>query len=51
MGLLQGMTHSEIAKATGMPLGTVKTQMRRGLIQVRQWMNLDAPAKLERATP
>ena len=43
MGLLEGMTHSEIASATGMPLGTVKTQMRRGLIQVRQWMKLDTP--------
>ena len=43
MGLLEGMTHSEIARATGMPLGTVKTQMRRGLIQVRQWMGLAAP--------
>jgi RNA polymerase sigma-70 factor, ECF subfamily len=41
MGLLQGMTHSEISRATGMPLGTVKTQMRRGLMQVRQWMHLE----------
>lgn len=38
MGLVQGMTHSEIADATGMPLGTVKTQMRRGLIKVRELM-------------
>ncbi len=44
MGLLEGMTHSEIAGATGMPLGTVKTQMRRGLIQVRLWLNIDIPA-------
>ena len=49
MGLLEGMTHSEIAKATGMPLGTVKTQMRRGLIQVRQWMGLGAAVRLEPA--
>ena len=49
MGLLEGMTHSEIAKATGMPLGTVKTQMRRGLIQVRQWMGLAAGVRLEPA--
>jgi DNA-directed RNA polymerase specialized sigma24 family protein len=38
MGLLQGLTHSEIAEALHMPLGTVKTMMRRGLIQVRQFM-------------
>jgi DNA-directed RNA polymerase specialized sigma24 family protein len=44
------MTHSEIATATGMPLGTVKTQMRRGLIQVRQWMNLGNPAAIGEAT-
>lgn len=49
MGLLEGMTHSEIAHATGMPLGTVKTQMRRGLIQVRKWMGIDAPARIGEA--
>jgi RNA polymerase sigma-70 factor (ECF subfamily) len=49
MGLLEGMTHSEIARATGMPLGTVKTQMRRGLIQVREWMGLAAGVRLEPA--
>jgi RNA polymerase sigma-70 factor (ECF subfamily) len=43
MGLLEDMTHSEIASATGMPLGTVKTQMRRGLIEVRQWMKIVTP--------
>ena len=36
MGVVQGMTHSEIATATGKPLGTVKTQLRRGLIRVRE---------------
>ena len=36
MGVVQGMTHSEIAEATGKPLGTVKTQIRRGLVQVRE---------------
>jgi len=51
MGLLEGMTHSEIASATGMPLGTVKTQMRRGLIQVRQWMKIANPLVAEPATP
>ena len=41
MGLLEGMTHSEIASATGLPLGTVKTLMRRGLIQAREWLGVD----------
>ena len=36
LGLLHGLSHSEIAATTGMPLGTVKTFMRRGLIQVRE---------------
>jgi RNA polymerase sigma-70 factor (ECF subfamily) len=35
MGIVGGMSHSEIAEATGRPLGTVKTQLRRGLNRVR----------------
>lgn len=31
----QGMTHPEIAEKTGLPLGTVKTRLRRGLIEAR----------------
>jgi RNA polymerase sigma-70 factor (ECF subfamily) len=42
MGVVEGMTHSEIATATGKPLGTVKTQMRRGLAKVREMLE-DAP--------
>lgn len=41
LGILQGLSHSEIADALQMPLGTVKTMMRRGLIQVRQLMGVD----------
>ena len=31
----EGMTHHEISEKTGLPLGTVKTRLRRGLIEVR----------------
>jgi RNA polymerase sigma-70 factor (ECF subfamily) len=50
MGLLEGMTHSEIARATGMPLGTVKTLMRRGLIQVREWLHVGQAPRFGGAT-
>lgn len=42
MGIVEGMTHSEIAVATGKPLGTVKTQLRRGLMKVRALLGSDA---------
>jgi RNA polymerase sigma-70 factor (ECF subfamily) len=42
LGLLQGLSHAEIAEQLQMPLGTVKTMMRRGLMQVREFMGVDA---------
>jgi RNA polymerase sigma-70 factor (ECF subfamily) len=42
LGLLQGLSQSEIAARLSMPLGTVKSFMRRGLIKVRDFMNIDA---------
>jgi RNA polymerase sigma-70 factor (ECF subfamily) len=36
LGIVEGMTHSEIATRTSRPLGTVKTQLRRGLEKVRR---------------
>jgi DNA-directed RNA polymerase specialized sigma24 family protein len=30
------MTHGEICEKTGLPLGSVKTMLRRGLIEVRR---------------
>jgi RNA polymerase sigma-70 factor (ECF subfamily) len=35
LSVVQGLTHSEIAAATGKPIGTVKTHIRRGLAKVR----------------
>jgi RNA polymerase sigma-70 factor (ECF subfamily) len=35
LSIVEGLTQSEIATATGLPLGTVKTLMRRGLLQIR----------------
>lgn len=34
MSVVEGLTHREIAAATGMPLGTVKSHIRRGLDRV-----------------
>jgi len=42
LGLLHGLSQSEIAARLNMPLGTVKSFMRRGLIKVREFMKIDA---------
>lgn len=43
LGIVEGLTHAEIATTIGKPLGTVKTQMRRGLIRVRELMEQGEP--------
>lgn len=40
LSIVNGLSHQEIADATGMPLGTVKTHARRGIIQVREILGL-----------
>lgn len=39
LSIYEGMSHSEIARAKEMPLGTVKTHIRRGFDKVRAVMN------------
>ena len=41
LSIIQGLSHQEISDATGMPLGTVKTHARRGLLQVREFLGLN----------
>lgn len=36
LSIFQGLSHERIARATGIPLGTVKTHARRGLLRVRE---------------
>jgi RNA polymerase sigma-70 factor (ECF subfamily) len=38
LSVVDGMSHSEIATRLGLPLGTVKTHIRRGLLEMRQLM-------------
>jgi RNA polymerase sigma-70 factor (ECF subfamily) len=48
LGLLHGLTQSEIAARLEMPLGTVKSFMRRGLMKVREYLHVDAKSVSER---
>jgi RNA polymerase sigma factor, sigma-70 family len=40
LSIVQGLSHQEISDATGMPLGTVKTHVRRGILQARAALGL-----------
>ena len=40
LSIVQGLSHQEIADTTGMPLGTVKTHARRGILQAREFLGL-----------
>ena len=36
LAYIEGLTHQEIAERTGLPLGTIKSDIRRGLVSLRQ---------------
>jgi len=40
LSIYQGLSHQEISNVTGMPVGTVKTHARRGLLQIRESLGL-----------
>ncbi len=40
MSLYEGYSHSEIAELLSLPLGTVKTRVRRGLIHIREQLRI-----------
>jgi RNA polymerase sigma-70 factor, ECF subfamily len=42
MSLYEGYSHSEIAERLTLPLGTVKTRVRRGLIHIREQLRIVA---------
>jgi RNA polymerase sigma-70 factor (ECF subfamily) len=46
LGLLKGLSQTEIAAKLGMPLGSVKSFMRRGLMRLRESLQVD-PQDLE----
>lgn len=53
LAIHHGLSHEQIATATGMPLGTVKTHARRGLIKIRQILaeqGVISPEELARST-
>lgn len=42
LAIQNGLSHSGIAAAIGIPLGTVKTRLRRGLMRIRELLHVGA---------
>jgi RNA polymerase sigma factor (sigma-70 family) len=49
LSLYEGYSHSEIAEQLNIPLGTVKTRVRRGLIHVRRQLGVTVEDPAEKA--
>ncbi|HXF42357.1 MAG TPA: sigma-70 family RNA polymerase sigma factor [Pyrinomonadaceae bacterium] len=47
LSIFHGLSHQEISDLTGLPLGTVKTHARRGLMQVRELLGLKDSVETE----
>lgn len=47
LSIFYGQSHEKIARSTGLPLGTVKTHARRGLIRVRDLLKERRAQKLD----
>jgi len=50
LSLYEGYSHSEIAERLSLPLGTVKTRVRRGLIHIREQLGIEVDAIQEDAS-
>lgn len=51
MSIGHGLSHERISEATGIPLGTVKTHIRRGLIRVRDLIETQTAGRGTSARP
>lgn len=40
LSIVHGLSHQEISERTGIPLGTVKTHARRGILQAREFLGM-----------
>lgn len=50
LSIWQGLSHQEISVQTGMPLGTVKTYVRRGLEEIRRALDAKSARARKEAT-